>query len=140
MKVCQNQKMDKAEKKRQKTLHKQMKAKHHEQKLQKHSRKMLRSTEPVSFPYQIFLHRLELRKSEKDFSYLRLSRSKIMLTAQLIDKNIGNCNKLCTVDDLKVLSREVQFKKRLIKQVDRLEQFRELGLNELVLDGKRTAL
>ncbi|KAH8306937.1 hypothetical protein KR044_001444 [Drosophila immigrans] len=140
MKVCQNQKMDKAEKKRQKSLNKQMKAKHHHEKLKKHSRKMLRTHQHVSFPYQIFLHRLELRKSEKDFSYLRLSRSKIMLTAQLIDKNIGNCNKLCTLDDLKVLSREVQFKKKLINQVERLEQFQELGLNELVLNGKRTTL
>ncbi|KAH8372185.1 hypothetical protein KR093_010496, partial [Drosophila rubida] len=100
----------------------------------KHSRKMLKSTQHISFPYQIFLHRQELRKSEKDFSYLRLSRSKIMLTAQLIDKNIGNFNSMCTVDDLKMLSREVQFKKRLISQVERLEQYQELGLNELVLD------
>ncbi|KAM8708185.1 hypothetical protein ACLKA7_015196 [Drosophila subpalustris] len=140
MKTCQKNQKDKSEKKREKLLNKQAKAKYHQEKLKKHSRKMLKSTQNVSFHYQLFLYRNELRKSDADFSYLRLSRAKIMLTAQLIAKNIGNCNKLCTVDDLKMLSREVQFKKRLCNQVERLEQFQELGLTDVVLNGKRTVL
>ncbi|KAH8370973.1 hypothetical protein KR093_011053 [Drosophila rubida] len=124
MEVCENQqKIDKAEKKRQKRLRKEMKAKHHHDKLKKHSHKMLKSTQHINFPYQIFLHRKELRKSVKDLSYLRLSRSKIMLTAYLIAKNIDNVNSMCTADDLKQLSREVKYKKGLIDRVERLAQF-----------------
>ncbi|KAH8373125.1 hypothetical protein KR093_004431, partial [Drosophila rubida] len=131
MKVCDNQqKIDKAEKKRQKLLRKEMKAKRHHEKLKKHSHKM----------YQIFLHRKELRKSVKDYSYMRLSRSKIMLTAQLIAKNIDNVNSMCTMDEIKQLSREVKYKKGLIKRVERLDQYQDLIRNELLLKGRCTTL
>ncbi|KAH8378667.1 hypothetical protein KR009_000579 [Drosophila setifemur] len=93
-----------------------------------------------SFPYQLFLYRQELRRSSADFSYLRLSKAKIMLTSELIAKNIGAGNPMSSVEELKALSREVQFKKRLCHQVDRLQQFRQLGLTEMILNGKRTPL
>ncbi|KAH8372443.1 hypothetical protein KR093_011612 [Drosophila rubida] len=141
MKVCDNQqKIDKAEKKRQKLLRKEMKAKRHHEKLKKHSHKMLKSAEYISVPYQIFLHRKELRKSVKDYSYMRLSRSKIMLTAQLIAKNIDNVNSMCTMDEIKQLSREVKYKKGLIKRVERLDQYQDLIRNELLLKGRCTTL
>ncbi|XP_030387486.1 uncharacterized protein LOC115634075 [Scaptodrosophila lebanonensis] len=94
----------------------------------------------ISFHYQLFLYRQELRRANTDYSYLRLSRAKIMLTSELIAKNVNTGSKLNSLDDLKMLSREVQFKKRLCTQVERLEQFRELGLTDVVLNGKRTAL
>ncbi|EDW35196.1 GL15710 [Drosophila persimilis] len=81
-----------------------------------------------------------LRRSSADFSYLRLSRAKIMLTKELIAKKIGSCDQMSSVDDLKMLSREVQFKKRLTSQVERLEEFKNMGLTEMILDGKRTTL
>ncbi|XP_017840308.1 uncharacterized protein LOC108598204 [Drosophila busckii] len=109
-------------------------------KLKKHAKRLRRKSSHISFGYQLFLYRQELRRANTDYSYLRLSRAKIMLTAELIAKNIGNCNKMCSVDDLKMLSREVQFKKRLCNQVQRLEQFQQLGLTDVVLNGKRTAL
>ncbi|XP_030570111.1 uncharacterized protein LOC115769440 [Drosophila novamexicana] len=131
----------KSEKQRLKQLKKLTKAKQQQDKVKKHTKKLLKmKTRNISFDYQLFLYRQELRRANTDFSYLRLSRAKIMLTAELIAKNIGSYNKMCSVDDLKMLSREVQFKKRLCNQVERLEQFQELGLTDVVLNGKKTAL
>lgn len=133
---------NKSEKKREKLLNKQPKAKHQREKLKKHAKKSKsnKSSYGVSFAYQLYMYRQELRRPSSEFSYLRRSRAKIVLTAQLIAQNIGQFNNLCSVDDLKMLSREVQFKKRLCNQVQRLEQFRELGLTEMVLNGKKTPL
>ncbi|EDV97941.1 uncharacterized protein LOC6558938 [Drosophila grimshawi] len=132
----------KAERKQQKQLKKQFKAKKQQQdKIKKHPKKRIKkSTGNISIHYQLFLYRQEMRRANTDFSYLRLSRAKIMLTAELIDKNMGRWSDLCTVDDLKMLSREVQFKKRLCTQVERLEQFQELGLTDVVLNGKKMTL
>ncbi|KAH8408071.1 hypothetical protein KR222_008820 [Zaprionus bogoriensis] len=141
--MCSQKQKIKSEKKRQKKLlAKQMKAKQKHDQINKNAviMKPKKSTPTVSFPYYLYLYRQELRRSSSDFSYLRLARAKIMLTSELISNNIGNCNKLCTVDDLKTISREVQFKKRLTCQVDRLEQFQELGLNSIILNGKKTPL
>ncbi|XP_017139037.1 uncharacterized protein LOC108153497 [Drosophila miranda] len=103
--------------------------------------KKLRMMAPkINFSYQLFLYRQELKRASADFSYLRLSRAKIMLTKELIAKKIGSCDQMSSVDDLKMLSREVQFKKRLTSQVERLEEFKNLGLTEMILDGKRTTL
>lgn len=129
---------NKSEKKREKLLNKQPKAK-----LKKHAKKSKSnksSSYGPSFAYQLYMYRQELKRPSSEFSYLRRSRAKIVLTAQLIAQNIGQFNKLCSVDDLKMLSREVQFKKRLCNQVERLEQFRQLGLTEMVLNGKKTPL
>ncbi|KAI8041316.1 hypothetical protein M5D96_005573, partial [Drosophila gunungcola] len=82
----------------------------------------------------------ELKRSSTDFSYLRLSKAKIVLTSQLIAKKMGTCNPLSSVEELKELSREVQFQKRLCHQVERLQQFRQLGLTEMILNGKKTIL
>ncbi|TDG43999.1 hypothetical protein AWZ03_009548 [Drosophila navojoa] len=130
------------EKKRRRQLKKHnSKAKQQQDKPKKHTKKRLKmSPGNISFDYRLFLYRQELRRSSANQSYLRLSRAKIMLTAELIAKNMCSYNKMCSVDDLKMLSREVQFKKRLCSQVERLEQFQELGLTDVVLNGKRTAL
>lgn len=103
-------------------------------------KKLRRKAAAVNFPYQLFLYRQELRRASADFSYLRLSKAKIMLTSELIAKKMGSCNPLCSLDELKELSREVQFQKRLCHQVERLQQFRQLGLTEMILNGKRTTL
>ncbi|EDV51664.1 uncharacterized protein LOC6544958 [Drosophila erecta] len=103
-------------------------------------KKLRRKSGTVNFPYQLFLYRQELKRASADFSYLRLSKAKIVLTSQLIAKKMGSCNPNCSVDELKELSREVQFQKRLCHQVERLQQFRQLGLTEMILDGKKTTL
>ncbi|XP_017128085.1 uncharacterized protein LOC108146573 [Drosophila elegans] len=103
-------------------------------------KKLRRKASNVNFPYQLFLYRQELRRSSTDFSYLRLSKAKIVLTSQLIAKKMGTCNPLSSVEELKELSREVQFQKRLCHQVERLQQFRQLGLTEMILNGKKTIL
>ncbi|SPP76446.1 uncharacterized protein LOC117579792 [Drosophila guanche] len=103
--------------------------------------KKLRKRSPrTNFSYQLFLYRQELKRASADFSYLRLSRAKIMLTNELIAKKIGSNEQMSSVDDLKMLSRELQFKKRLASQVERLEEFKNLGLTEMILDGKKTTL
>ncbi|EDW73219.1 uncharacterized protein Dwil_GK17439 [Drosophila willistoni] len=118
-----------------------LKSKHGEHHLKrKYLKKLRKGAQSISFPYQLFLYRQELRRSSSDFSYLRLSRAKIMLTSKLIANNINTYNQMSSVDDLKVLSREVQFKKRLCNQVERLEQFKELGLTEMIMNGKKTVL
>ncbi|KAH8293761.1 hypothetical protein KR054_003943 [Drosophila jambulina] len=104
-------------------------------------KKLRRKAASVNFPYQLFLYRQELKRANSaDFSYLRLSKAKIMLTSELIAKKMGTCNPLSSVDELKELSREVQFQKRLCNQVERLQQFRQLGLTELILNGKKMTL
>ncbi|KAH8386060.1 hypothetical protein KR200_008351 [Drosophila serrata] len=103
-------------------------------------KKLRRKASTVNFPYQLFLYRQELKRASADFSYLRLSRAKIVLTSELIAKKMGSCNPLSSVDELKELSREVQFQKRLCHQVERLQQFRQLGLTEMILNGKKMTL
>ncbi|XP_020817915.1 uncharacterized protein LOC110191398 [Drosophila serrata] len=103
-------------------------------------KKLRRKASTVNFPYQLFLYRQELKRANADFSYLRLSRAKIVLTSELIAKKMGSCNPLSSVDELKELSREVQFQKRLCHQVERLQQFRQLGLTEMILNGKKMTL
>ncbi|XP_070141894.1 uncharacterized protein SNCF [Drosophila kikkawai] len=103
-------------------------------------KKLRRRAAAVNFPYQLFLYRQELKRARADFSYLRLSKAKIALTSELIAKKMGSCNPLSSVDELKELSREVQFQKRLCNQVERLQQFRQLGLTEMILNGKKMTL
>ncbi|XP_036671355.1 uncharacterized protein SNCF [Drosophila suzukii] len=103
-------------------------------------KKLRRNAATVNFPYQLFLYRQELKRSSADFSYLRLSKAKIVLTSQLIAKRMASCSPMSSVEELKELSREVQFQKRLCHQVERLQQFRQLGLTEMILNGKKTTL
>ncbi|KPU78461.1 uncharacterized protein Dana_GF27871 [Drosophila ananassae] len=103
-------------------------------------KKLRRKEAGPNFSYQLFLYRQELRRSHSDFSYLRLSKAKINLTSELIARHLVSGKPLRTVEELKELSREVQFKKRLAHQVERLQQFRQLGLTEMILNGKRTTL
>ncbi|XP_016955191.1 uncharacterized protein LOC108028061 [Drosophila biarmipes] len=103
-------------------------------------KKLRRNAAAVNFPYQLFLYRQELKRASTDFSYLRLSKAKILLTSQLIAKRMGSCHPMSSVEELKELSREVQFQKRLCHQVERLQQFRQLGLTEMILNGKKTTL
>lgn len=131
------------EKKRERVLNKKPKAKHQLEKYKKQTKtapKPYKTSYNASFAYQLYLYRRELERPSVEFSYIRRSRAKIVLTAHLIAQNIGEFNNLCSVEDLKVLSREVQFKKRLCTQVERMEQYKELGLTEMVLNGKRTPL
>ncbi|XP_017100185.2 uncharacterized protein SNCF [Drosophila bipectinata] len=103
-------------------------------------KKLRRKEAGPNFSYQLFLYRQELRRAHSDFSYLRLSKAKINLTSQLIARNLVYGKPMSTVEELKELSREVQFKKRLAHQVERLQQFRQLGLTEMILNGKRMTL
>ncbi|XP_046868055.1 protein masquerade [Drosophila willistoni] len=74
-----------------------LKSKHGEHHLKrKYLKKLRKGAQSISFPYQLFLYRQELRRSSSDFSYLRLSRAKIMLTSKLIANNINTYNQMST--------------------------------------------
>lgn len=69
---------------------------------------------PGSFSYALYLHREELRK--RKISATRISRTKLLLTHELITKTVMNINK-CSPDDLQMLSRETVFKKNLHRHI-----------------------
>ncbi|XP_016926238.3 uncharacterized protein [Drosophila suzukii] len=79
------------------------------------SERMLRPT--VS--YHLFLYRLELAR--RNARQLRLSRTKIEITDELISKTVRNL-KTCSMDDLKAVNRELLFKRKLRSNVSKLKK------------------
>ncbi|XP_073840216.1 uncharacterized protein [Musca autumnalis] len=69
---------------------------------------------PGSFSYALYLHREELRKRRT--SSTRVSRTKFLLTHELITKTMRNINK-CSAEDLENLNRQAVFKKNLYHQL-----------------------
>ncbi|XP_075163828.1 uncharacterized protein LOC142236499 [Haematobia irritans] len=67
-----------------------------------------------SINYALYLHCEELRKRRTNSS--RVSRTKLLLTHELISKTVKNIEG-CTAHDLLVLSRETIFKKNLQRQM-----------------------
>lgn len=69
--------------------------------------------------YQIYLYREEL--SRRNARQLRLSRTKIEITDELISRTVKNI-KTCSMDDLKAVNRELVFKRKLSKNVSKLKK------------------
>lgn len=72
------------------------------------------STSSTSLTYDLFMHLEELRRPTQQ--PLRLNKSKVVLTTRLITENIQNIQK-CSNTDLKAITRELQFKEQLRKQI-----------------------
>ncbi|XP_018791755.1 PREDICTED: uncharacterized protein LOC108970688 [Bactrocera latifrons] len=76
------------------------------------------ATPGTSLTYDVFMHLEELRRPTQQ--PLRLSKSKVALTTHLITENIQNIQK-CSNADLKAITRELQFKEQLRKQISSLK-------------------
>ncbi|XP_050742661.1 uncharacterized protein LOC108035193 [Drosophila biarmipes] len=79
------------------------------------SERMLKPT--VS--YHLFLYRVELAR--RNARQLRLSRTKIEITDELISNTVRNL-KTCSMDDLKAVNRELLFKRKLRSNVSKLKK------------------
>ncbi|XP_017028412.1 uncharacterized protein [Drosophila kikkawai] len=69
--------------------------------------------------YHLFLYRSELAR--RNARQLRLSRTKIEITDELISKTVRNL-KTCSMDDLKAVNRELLFKRKLRHNVSKLKK------------------
>ncbi|KAH8379449.1 hypothetical protein KR009_005082 [Drosophila setifemur] len=69
--------------------------------------------------YHLFMYRVELAR--RNARQLRLSRTKIEITDELISKTVRNL-KTCSMDDLKAVNRELQFKRKLRSNVSKLRK------------------
>ncbi|XP_013116559.1 uncharacterized protein LOC106093943 [Stomoxys calcitrans] len=81
------------------------------------------SSNPLS--YTLFLYRQEL--SRREASYLHLNKTKFLLTDELINKSFRNL-KQCSAADLKAISRELMFKKKLKRHIRRIRKLAKLGI------------
>ncbi|KAH8242203.1 hypothetical protein KR026_007930 [Drosophila bipectinata] len=69
--------------------------------------------------YHLFMYRVELAR--RNARLLRLSRTKIEITDELISKTVRNI-KTCSMDDLKAVNRELMFKRKLRNNVSKLKK------------------
>ncbi|XP_016972029.1 uncharacterized protein LOC108039509 [Drosophila rhopaloa] len=69
--------------------------------------------------YHLFLYRVELAR--RNARQLRLSRTKIEITDELISNTVRNL-KTCSLDDLKAVNRELLFKRKLRSNVSKLKK------------------
>ncbi|EDW58258.1 uncharacterized protein [Drosophila virilis] len=69
--------------------------------------------------YHLFLYREELAR--RNARQLRLSRTKIEITDELISRTVRNI-KSCSMDDLKAVNRELMFKRKLRHNVSKLRK------------------
>lgn len=98
------------------------------------------SSSPSSKPtvsYTLFMYREELKRREA--RYLRLNKTKVALTSELISKSVRNF-KHCTTEDLKAITREMLFKKKLKKQIVRIQKLENLGIENANPNAQSTQL
>ncbi|XP_051859569.1 uncharacterized protein LOC133844366 [Drosophila sulfurigaster albostrigata] len=74
--------------------------------------------------YHLFLYREELAR--RNARQLRLSRTKIDITEELISRTVKNI-KTCSMDDLKAVNRELVFKRKLRNRVSKLRKEAKLA-------------
>ena len=84
----------------------------------------------LNIVYSLFVYREELRKRKS--SFLRLSRTKLLLTNGLISKTVKNIND-CSADDLEALNREIIFKKQLMRQM----HYRRMELQQQIRSARK---
>ncbi|XP_075163725.1 uncharacterized protein LOC142236367 [Haematobia irritans] len=89
------------------------------------------------FTYALYLHREELRKRFN--SPMGISRTKLLLTQELISKTKKNISK-CSASDLQILSRETIFKKNLRREIARQRHRQYLQMMRLKHQQKENAM
>ncbi|KAM7356771.1 uncharacterized protein ACRADG_002405 [Cochliomyia hominivorax] len=87
--------------------------------------------------YTVFMYREELKRRQA--RYLPLNKTKIVLTNKLISKSVRNF-KHCTADDLKAITREMFFKKKLKKQIVKIQKLQNLGIDNANPNAESTEL
>lgn len=95
------------------------------------------ATSKPTVSYTLFLYREELNRREA--SYLRLNKTKFMLTDELISKSFKNL-KECSTADLKAISRELLFKKKLKRHIRRINKLEKLGIRNANPTAQTTKL
>lgn len=83
------------------------------------------STNKHTVTYALFLYHEELRRRKT--RYMRLNKTKILLTHNLVSQGIKNL-KYCSIDDINAIRREMLFKQKLKKQLKRIKQLEKLGI------------
>ncbi|XP_017863980.1 PREDICTED: uncharacterized protein LOC108614386 [Drosophila arizonae] len=86
---------------------------------QQHIAMELEKQSKPTVSYHLFLYREELARRQRRL--LRLSRTKIEITDELISKTVRNI-KSCSMDDLKAVNRELLFKRKLRHNVSKLRK------------------
>ncbi|XP_065361819.1 uncharacterized protein LOC135955396 [Calliphora vicina] len=86
------------------------------------------SKSKTTFNYILFLYREELRRTESRF--IRLTKTKISLTDKLISKSVRKLEK-CSIEDLKAINSEIEFKKQLKNDIKRSRELEKLGLKNV---------
>ncbi|XP_017489815.1 PREDICTED: uncharacterized protein LOC108378029 [Rhagoletis zephyria] len=84
------------------------------------------SKKNTSVHYKLFMYQEELRR--RNARQIRIAKSKISLTDSLITENVQHLHD-CSLEDLRIISREMSFKKHLQKQVSRYSKLTALGVN-----------
>ncbi|XP_054086141.1 uncharacterized protein LOC105216308 [Zeugodacus cucurbitae] len=79
-----------------------------------------------SVHYQLFMYQEELRR--RNTRGLSVAKSKISLTESLIHENMQNLHNRSD-DDLRIICREMSFKKHLQKQVSRCSKLIKLAMS-----------
>nr|XP_014092727.1 uncharacterized protein LOC106619234 [Bactrocera oleae] len=79
-----------------------------------------------SVHYQLFMYQEELRR--RNTRGISVARSKISLTESLIQDNVQNLHNRSD-EDLRIISREMSFKKHLQKQVSRYSKLIKLAMS-----------
>lgn len=92
---------------------------------------------PSTVTYTLFLYRQELKRTKQ--RYIRLNKTKITLTDELISKSIRNL-KQCSEDDIETITRELLFQKKLKLQLNRIRNLEKIGLQNVNPNGRSTAL
>ncbi|KAH8295770.1 hypothetical protein KR018_008266 [Drosophila ironensis] len=81
--------------------------------------------QPPNVGYHLYVYRQQL--SRKNVEYMRLSKAKYVITDTLLAKTVRNL-KGCSVDDLKTVNNQIQFRHKLRNQIQRLRKLRSLGI------------
>lgn len=78
-----------------------------------------------SVGYQVFLYREQLARRKVE--YIRLSKAKYFITETLLAKTVRNLQR-CSIDELKTVNNQLQFKNKLRHEIHRLRRLQSLGI------------
>ncbi|XP_061386734.1 uncharacterized protein LOC133321668 [Musca vetustissima] len=95
------------------------------------------SSSKPSVTYTLFLYREELQRREA--RHLRLNKTKFVLTDELISKSVRNLHE-CSRSDLRAISRELMFKKKLQRNIRRIHKLEKLGIKNADPQSQTTKL
>ncbi|XP_073841190.1 uncharacterized protein [Musca autumnalis] len=95
------------------------------------------SSSKASVTYTLFLYREELQRRE--VRHLNLNKTKFLLTDELISNGVRNL-KDCSKSDLRAISRELMFKKKLQRNIRRIHKLQKLGIQNADPKSQTTKL